>query len=181
LITDFNLIISCARRLENDACSEIWFLLGEIGDKDPKVERTEISGLIVAKTSLDPFQAVQKLKEMLRRSSAEFRYTLKVVPVERVVPTRLELIEEAATELSTKIGECETFRVTVEKRHTELSTKEIIEAAARHIDRKVNLKKPDRIVLIEVMGGVTGISIIKPNDILSVAKEKRLDLSDEQC
>jgi len=172
MISDFNLIVSCARRLENEACSEIWFLLGEIGDEDPKVETTEISGLIVAKTSLDPFQAVQKLREMLRRSPAEFRYTLKVVPIETVVPTRLKDIEEAATQLSAKIGENETFRVTVEKRHTELSTKKIIEAAAKHIDREVNLKNPDRIVLIEVMRGATGISVIKPDDILSIAKEK---------
>ena len=136
------------------------------------METTEISGLIVAKTSLDPFQAVQKLREMLRRSPAEFRYTLKVVPIETVVPTRLKDIEEAATQLSAKIGENETFRVTVEKRHTELSTKKIIEAAAKHIDREVNLKNPDRIVLIEVMGGATGISVIKPDDILSIAKEK---------
>ena len=62
--------------------------------------------------------------------------------------------------------------MTVEKRHTELSTKEIIEAAAKHIDREVNLKNPDRIVLIEVMGGATGISVIKPDDILSIVKEK---------
>ena len=172
MISVFNLIISCARRLENEACSEIWFLLGEIGDEDPKVETTEISGLIIAKTSLDPFQAVQKLREMLRRSPEEFRYTLKVVPIETVVPTRLKDIEEAAAQLSAKIGENETFRVTVEKRHTELSTKEIIEAAAKHIDREVNLKNPDRIVLIEVMGGATGISVIKPDDILSIVKEK---------
>jgi len=172
MISVFNLIISCARRLENEACSEIWFLLGEIGDEDPKVETTEISGLIIAKTSLDPFQAVQKLREMLRRSPEEFRYTLKVVPIETVVPTRLKDIEEAAAQLSAKIGENETFRVTVEKRHTELSTKEIIEAAAKHIDREVNLKNPDRIVLIEVMGGATGISVIKPDDILSIGKEK---------
>jgi len=170
---DFNLLISCARRLESDACSEIWFLLGEIGDGDPKVEKTKVSGLIVAKTSLDPFQAVQKLKEMLKGSPAEFRYILKVVPVEAVVPTRLELIEKVSAELSRKIGEDETFRVTVEKRHSELSTKEIIEAAAKRINRKVDLENPDRIVLIEVMGEVTGISIIKPDDILSVVKEKR--------
>jgi len=169
---DFNLIISCARGLESEACSEIWFLLGEIGDEDPKVEKSEISGLIVAKTSLDPIQAVHKLREMLKRSPEEFRYTLKIVPVETVVPTRLNLIEKTAAELSRKIGENETFRVTVEKRHTELSTKEIIEAAAKHIDRKVNLEKTDKIVLIEVMGGSCGISVIKPDDILSVVKEK---------
>jgi len=173
MFSDFNLIVSCARRLENDACSEIWFLLGEIGDKDPKVETTEVSGLIVAKTSLDPFQAVRKLREMFRNSPEEFRYILKVVPIEAVIPTRLELIEQAAAELSRKIGEDETFRVTVEKRHSDLPTREIIEVAARRVDRKVNLEKPDRILLIEVMGRLTGISVIKPDDILSIAKERR--------
>jgi len=170
---NFNLIISCARGLESDACSEMWFLLGEIGDRDPKVEKSEISGLIVAETSLDPFQAVHKLREMLKSSPEEFRYTLKVVPVETVVPARIELIEKAAAELSGKIGENETFRVTVEKRHTGLSTREIIEAVAKHIDRKVSLEKPDKIILIEVMGRVCGVSVIKPDDILSVVKEKQ--------
>ena len=173
MLEDFNLIISCARGLENDACSEIWFLLGEIGDKEPIVEKTEVSGLIVAKTSLNPFQAVRKLREMLKRSPEDFQYTLKVIPVETVVPTRLKSIEQVVAELSKKIGEDESFRVTVEKRHTELSTKKIIEAAARKINRKVNLEKPDRIVLIEVMGRKTGVSVIKPDDILSVVKEKR--------
>jgi len=172
LISDFNLIISCARGLENDACSEIWFLLGEIGDRDSIVDRTGVSGLIVAKTSLDPFMAVRKLRELLRSAPSEFQYVLKIVPVEAVVPTRLERIEEAAAKLSAKIGEEETFRVTVEKRHTELSTMEIVKAAARRIDRRVDLKNPDRIVLVEVMGRVTGISVIKPSDVLSIVKEK---------
>ena len=169
---DFNLIVSCARGFENDACSEIWFLLGEIGDENPAVEKTEVSGLIVAKTSLDPFQVIFKLREMLKRSPAEFKYVLKVIPVETVIPTKLELIERIATEFSKRIGKNETFRVTVEKRHTELPTRRIIEAAAKNINRKVSLENPDKILLIEVIGGVTGISLIKPNDILSVVKEK---------
>jgi len=79
-----------------------------------------------------------------------------------------------ATELSSKIGENETFRVTVEKRFTETPTLEIIEAAAANIERKVDLDKPDKILLIEVIGGSTGISVIKPDDIISVMKEKVL-------
>ena len=171
---DFNLIVSCARGLESEACSEIWFLLGEVGDEDPRVEKTEVSGLVVAKTSLDPFEAIRRLREMLRREPHEFRYTLKVIPVETVVPTRLNSIEEAAAHLSEKISADESFRITIEKRHTEISTKEMIEAIARHIDRRVDLENPDRIVLVEILGKVTGISVIRPDDILSIAKEKRL-------
>jgi len=66
------------------------------------------------------------------------------------------------------------FRVTVEKRFTQLSTKDIVEAAAANIERNVDLNKPDKILLVEVIGGFTGISVIKPEDILSVMKEKIL-------
>ena len=52
--------------------------------------------------------------------------------------------------------------------------REIIEEVATEIDRKVNLKKPDKILLIEILGALTGISLIGPNDIIAVTKEKIL-------
>jgi tRNA acetyltransferase TAN1 len=94
--------------------------------------------------------------------------------MEKVVRTDLGEIQRVATELGSKIGENETFRVTVEKRFTETPVREIIEAAAANIERKVDLNKPDKILLIEVIGGLTGLSVIKPNDIISVMKEKVL-------
>jgi len=172
VISDFNLLVSTPRMRENDACSEIWFLLSEIGDREPVVERSDIIGLIAAKTSLDPFKVIQEFRRLLKEQPEEFRYTLRVVPIEAVVPTWLELIKKVSLELSLCIREDETFRVTVEKRHTTLSSTEIIEAVAEGINRKVNLLKPDRIVLIEVLGGLTGVSVIKPEDVLSVVKEK---------
>ena len=171
-LEEFNLIISTSRGNEENACSEAWFLLGELGDRESIVERTEISGLIVARTRIDPFEAVNGLRRILRERPGEFRYILKVIPVEDVVRTDPEEIGRAVSRLAYKIGEDETFRVTVEKRHSSLPTGRIIEAAAKVIDRKVNLERPDRIVLIEVLGGLTGISIIRPDDILSVVKER---------
>jgi len=90
------------------------------------------------------------------------------------VRTDLGEIQQAATELSSKIGEDETFRVTVEKRFTETPTQDIIEATAANIERKVDINNPDKILLIEVVGGLTGLSVIKPNEILAVMKEKML-------
>jgi len=172
VLADFNLLVSTSRGYENDACSELWFLLGEIGDQQSLVERSDVSGLIVANTALDPLTVIKDLRKMARERPWEFRYTLKVVPVEAVVRTKLEDIRRASLDLSSKISEEEAFRVTVEKRHTKLSTKEIVEAVAAGIDRKVNLENPDKIVLIQILGGLTGVSVIKPDDILSVAKER---------
>jgi tRNA acetyltransferase TAN1 len=91
------------------------------------------------------------------------------------VPTELEAIKMAAAELAApKIGESESFRITVEKRYTEIHSKDIIEAAVGDIKAKVDLHNPDWIIQIEVLGGLTGVSVIKPSDILAVVTEQML-------
>jgi tRNA acetyltransferase TAN1 len=174
MLKDFNLLATTSRGNEDDACSELWYLLGEIGDSASTVNKTGVSGLIAAKTTFDPFEVIEKFRKILLERPYEFRYTLRVIPIEKVVRTDLGQIQHIATEVSSKIGGGETFRVTVEKRFTETPTRDIIEAAAANIDRKVDLNKPDKVLLIEVIGGLTGVSVIKPDDVLVVMKEKVL-------
>lgn len=172
LLKNFNLLITTARGSEEDACSEIWYLIGEMGDREVKVDKTGIRGLIAAKTILNPFNVIDRLRTTLKERPYEFRYTLRVIPIEKVVRTDLSEIQDTVMELASRIGENETFRVTVEKRFTSTLTRDIIEAAAANIQHKVNLTKPDKIVLIEIVGGSTGISVIKPEDMISIVKER---------
>jgi len=174
MLRDFNLLATTSRGNERDACSELSYLLDEIGDSTPNVEKTGISGLITAKATINPFEVIEKLRKILHERPYEFRYTLRTIPIEKVVPTDLEKIQRVATELSSKIEENETFRITLEKRFTAMPSRNIIEEVAANIERKVDLSKPDKILLIEVVGGLTGISVIKPDGILSVMKEKVL-------
>lgn len=156
-------------------CSELEYLLEEqIGDPEPAVTKTGIRGLVVAKTTLNPCEVIGKLREILQERPYEFRYALRIIPIERVLSTNLDEIKKVANELAAKIGERETFRVTVEKRFTDLHAKDIITAVAEGIEKKVNLEHPDRILLIEILGGLTGISLIRPVDLLAVLKEKML-------
>lgn len=172
MIRDFNLLVTTGRGNEGEASSEIWYLLGEIGDTAAKVDKTGVSGLIAAKTAFEPLGVIEKLRGLLKQRPYEFRYSFRIIPVEKVVRTAPAEIERIVTELAPRIRENETFRITVEKRFTTTSTKDLIDAAAANIERKVNLNNPDKIILIEVVGGLTGISIIKPTDILVVAREK---------
>lgn len=174
MIRDFSLLATTSRGNERDACAELQFLLEKVGDSASIIKRTGISGLIAAKTALNSFDVIEKLRTMLRARPYEFRYLLRVIPIEKVVCTDLAGIEQAAAEFSSKIGENETFRLTVEKRYSSLSTSEIIEIAAAKIHRKVDLSNPDKVLLIEVVGGLTGISVVKPDQVLSVLKEKVL-------
>ncbi|MGQ9640977.1 MAG: THUMP domain-containing protein [Candidatus Bathycorpusculaceae bacterium] len=174
MLRDFNLLATTSRGNEDEACSELRYLFGQVGDSAPTVDKTGVAGLIAAKTAFNPFEVIAKFREILHERPYEFRYIFRAIPIEKVVRTDLGEIKRVAREFSSRIGENETFRVTVEKRFTETSTRDIIEAAATEIERKVDLNNPNKILLIEVVGGLTGISLIKPDDILSTMKEKVL-------
>jgi len=173
LLNDFNLVISTSRGNERNTCSEMWYLLGEVGDRGSNIETTAVIGLVVAVTKLDGIKAIHDLKLLLKERPWEFKYTLKLVPIQRVVEAKIEAIQEAAVILARGIKEKEKFRITVEKRHTVMKSKEIIDTVAKRIHRKVNLEHPDRILLIEIIGERAGMSLIAPEDILSVEREKR--------
>ena len=175
MIRDFNLLVSTSRGNERQMCSELSYLLKElVGDPAPVVAKTGIRGLVAAKTSLDPCEVIEKFRSILQDRPYEFRYALRIIPIERVLATNLDEVRKVAIELAAKIAQNETFRVTIEKRFTSLHSRDFIEAAANNIERKADLDNPDKVLLIEVLGGITGMSLIKPSSIISVLKEKML-------
>jgi len=172
LIPDSNLLATSEIWSESEACSELWMLLRAVGDETPVVDRSPIRGLIAAKTNLEPIEAIERLRSELQKSPEIFRVLLRVIPVDEMVPTDLEGIVEAVHRLASKIGEKESFRITLEKRRTHLRSREVIDAVAERIDRRVDLEGYDWNVLIEIIGKTTGISVIPRHGLLNVQKEK---------
>ncbi len=154
---------------------EILYLLKEaLGDQSAEASKTGIRGLIVAKTALNPCEVIEKFKALLHERPYEFRYSLRILPIEKVVETNLESLKEASSELAEEMDMNESFRVTVEKRFTTFHAQEIVEAVAEQIENRVNLENPDKVLLVEVLGKYMGLSLLKPDLILSVPKEKML-------
>lgn len=175
MINDFNLLATTMRGNERAMCKELLYLLkDELGDVDAQTSKTKIRGLVVAKTMLDPFKVMEDFREILSERPYEFRYALRIIPIEQIIPTNLAEIKKAAKQFTDRIGINQSFRVTIEKRHTMLHSKDLIDVAVDGINRKVDLKNPDLILQLEIIGELTGISLIKPNDILAVIKEKLL-------
>ncbi len=173
MLSNFNLLLSSARGNEQEANSELRYLIAELGDRSAETSYTPVSGLTVAKTSLDPLKAILDLRSILKEKPWEFRYVLKIKPVQKVVPAKIEAIGEAVSEKSRAIRDGETFRVSIEKRRSDVSSKEVIDAIASKIPRKVDLRDPKKIVLVEIIGTVAGIAVIPPNGILGIEREKR--------
>jgi len=168
-----NLIVTCARHLEGDTEDELIDILEELGDSDVKITVSSMSGIITVETKLDPIEVVRKMKEMLLDEPWSIRYCLRVIPVQKVVETNIDKIEKMISSIKNQIEEKESYRILIEKRNSEILSKEIITKIANGIKNKVSLDHPDKIILIEILGIVTGISILKNSDILSLEKTKR--------
>lgn len=174
MMDDFNLIVSTYRFREEDACHEILGLLDEFGDQEAEAEITDVTGLIVVRTAIDPFQVVEELKKLVSSEPWEVRYILRVIPVEKIVAPELEDVQGAAGELaSAKIKEEETFRITVEKRHSHLRSREIIAYIGDVVRSKVDLDSPSWVILVEIIGRHAGVSVVRPDQTFSAVVEKR--------
>ncbi len=172
MLKNFNLLVSTYRNRENDCISELWYFLRELGDSRVEASKVGLPGLVVARTNLDPHEVVHKLREIALQRPWDFKYILKIVPIEKVIPTSLDKIREVALELAKRIEPNETYKIDVNIRLSELSRREVIEAIAPNINRKVNLTNPDKIIRIDIIGELTGISLITPEEELSIAKIK---------
>jgi tRNA acetyltransferase TAN1 len=95
-----------------------------------------------------------------------------VLPILAWVNTSIDSIVAEVETQKIKILNDDTFRVTVEKRRTQLRSREIIEAVAAVIDNPVDLENPDWVVLIEVMGEHTGVSVVRKEALLNIQKER---------
>ena len=168
-----NLIITCPRHLEPETEEELREILEEFGDSDVKISITNMSGILTAETQLDPIEVVRKIKDMLLDEPWSIRYCKRIIPIQKVIESKIDKIENSISELSNQILENETYRISIEKRNSDLSSKEIITKIADKIKNKVSLEFPDKVILIEILGNKAGISILKKSDILSTEKTKR--------
>ena len=168
----YNLLITTFRNRESDAYDELYGLLDMLGDSEPSVEITSISGIILASSNLDPILIVEKCREIVRNEPWRFRYVLRVIPIEKICKAEIIEIHNVVKQLCRKISQEQTYKVMIEKRHTKLHSKDIISTVTSDISLKVKLNDPDWIILIQILNRLAGVSIIRSNQIFSSVKEK---------
>ena len=169
-----NLLVTCARNLETETKNEIGKILGEIGDQEPEILNIGMRGILLVKTNVEPSKIIEWVKDKVVEEPWLIRYCLRMIPIQSITETEMNKITENVTKLKDVIKENDSYRITVEKRNTSMSTAEIITEIANIFPNKVSLNQPDWVVLIEILGDKTGISILKDSEIFSLDKAKRM-------
>ena len=168
-----NLIITCSRHLEEEASNEISKILCELGDASYTIEISPFSGIITVTTTLNPLLVVNEIRRIILDEPWSVRYCHRFIPSQETAETSTENIVRAVQNLLKMMKPDDTYRITIEKRGSHLSSKEVIDSIAKNIQNKVSLEKFDWNVIIEILGITTGISVLKENDVVSTLKMKR--------
>lgn len=134
------------------------------------IKDCEFPNVILIDVSMDPREAVKILE------NSPTTVISKVVPIEVVVRTRKDSILEKVIALAKeKTQPGDSFRVICDLRGRKYikTADEIIEDLSELLMDKLSLKRDDSnpkwIIQVEVVGENTGISILKPDEILKKA------------
>ena len=168
-----NLLVTCARNLETETKNEIGKILDELGDQEPEILNVGMRGILMVNTDIEPSKIIAWIKDKVVEEPWLIRYCLRVISIQSVTETEMSKIIENIIKLKDIIKPNDSYRITIEKRNTDMSSTEIITEVAKIFSNKVSLNQPDWIVLIEILGNKTGISILKENEIFSLDKAKR--------
>jgi len=166
-----NVIVTCPRRFEPEAGDEALRMLKKSGIA-ARARPTGMPGILVLDADSDPVGAVAAMAEAVADEPWSARYVQRAIPVQESVPAREAQIVEAAVRLASRIGPGSTYRVTVEKRRTQLSARAVISGIAGALDRKVSLEEPDYVAMVQILGPDAGVSVIRPGDMLRTALAK---------
>ena len=168
-----NLIVTCGRNLESEAKNEIKKIINELGDQELEILDSGMRGVLTVNTVVKPSEVIDYVKNKINEEPWFMRYCLRIIPIQIVMDTDIGKIKQNVTKLKECIQKNDSFRITVEKRNSTISTKEIISNIAKSLSNKVSLENPTWIILIEVLGKKTGISILKDGALFSLEKSKR--------
>ena len=169
-----NLLVTCARNLETETKNEIEKILGEIGDQEPEILNIGMRGILMVNTSIEPSKIITWVKDKIVEEPWLIRYCLRIIPIQNIGETEMDKITENVIKLKDVIKQNDSYRITIEKRNTDMSSTEIITEIAKTLPNKVSLNQPDWIILIEILGDKTGISILKDDEMFSLDKSKRM-------
>lgn len=167
---NFNLLVSTSRYNETNAKSELWFTLLMCGDTYPIISGIQFPGLVTALTDINPKKVISKINIIQEKNPNFFQFILKIIPIEFICQTDTKIIEQIIKEKYKEfIDETDSFKITLKRRHHEnIERNNFIETIANVIQNKVDLENPDKIVRIEILGNISGVSFLKKNDIIRI-------------
>ncbi|MDG6915184.1 MAG: THUMP domain-containing protein [Nitrososphaerota archaeon] len=167
-----NLLLTSQKGSEARASAEFKEIALQRGHRKLHIEKAGFDGILEIEIE-NSRDFIAFMRDYVRSEPFRVHFIQRMIPVDVVVDTTLEQVRDAAVQLAPQVLPGETFRIDITERDSPVSRKELIDTIASVVDRKVNLNSPDKVFNVEVMGEYSAISVVRPDEILSITKLKR--------
>ncbi len=136
----------------------------------PKFLKSKYNGIFLLDVN-KPREVVKKLKDISKKNKDLFGRTHRFIPVDKWVKSTVTEMQKAIKSLVPGIKKEERWMMDLEKRHYDkMDFKELIVKLTDVVNReKIDLKKPQKIIKVEIVGKEAGISLLEPGEILIVS------------
>ena len=118
-----------------------------------------------------PKEVVKKLKALSKKNKELFGKTYRYIPVDKWVSSKVTDMVKAIKSLVPKIGLNEKWKMDLEKRYYhKYDYNELILKLTEVVNReKIDLKKPQKIIKVEIVGSGAAITLLEPDELLLIS------------
>lgn len=163
----YNLLVTYHSNRAGLAEREVRRRVEEAGGSIDELESSCISGVFCIEVSGDAKQIVSNIREEFHEDPGTLTHTYHWMPVDRWVKASVEDMTEAVRELAEGIDENERWMMHMHKRRHDMTSEELVLALTEPISKgKVDLKRPDKVIAVEVLGGMAGMSLVTREQII---------------
>ncbi len=169
---DANLLVTYDPAHGGKAREEAQALLESVGEKAEFLE-SEISGVFLLRTSKNPKELTRELRDVVEEEPEKYKYTFHWVPIDRWVKSDMDDMTRAMKDIDAKMSDEDSWKLDLGKRQYEGRSTDLITKLTENINHpKVDLKNPQKIVKVEIIGDHAGIALLDRNELLDIPKMK---------
>ncbi len=131
---------------------------------------SDIEGVFLL-SAKNPKEITKKLNT--KSNASRFNYTFHWVPIDKWCSSKLEDMAKAMKEIDAKMKPEESWKMDLAKRKYEGETPKLIMKLTENINKpKVDLKNPQKIVKVEILGKKAAVALLDKSELLDVPKLK---------
>jgi len=161
---DANLLVTFDPTHEISAKREVFAVLEK---EKPKFMKSGVEGAFLLRVK-NAKNAISALKKKAKKNQSLFKYTYKWTPIEKWCSSSVAVMAKNVAAYDRKIGKNEKWKMELNKRSHEGSETEIIMKLTEKISKtKVDLKKPEKIIHVEILKKKAGLSLLTPDEQLN--------------
>ena len=168
---DANLIVTFDPAHAGKAKEEVNALLTEVGEK-PKLMESGVDGLFFLNVK-DPKGIVKKLVGECKKNPDKFGSTFHWSPVDKWCTSKVEDMSKVLKGIDAKMDPDESWKMNLSKRQYKGETPDLIIKLTDNINKpKVDLRNPQKIVKVEIIGKKAAIALLDASEFLDTSKLK---------